>query len=127
MQLVDNVYRSLSHGNMEGLTLNVSESFDLWAVQDGAHLPWGGHFKGKEGIKLFFEKLGESLTQAIAPDEAIVDRDKVVVTGRSQSVVKATGQTVEQEWVMIWAIRDGEIVSGRYFDDSAKWAPALAS
>jgi uncharacterized protein len=125
MQLVDNVFRSLSKGDYEALTRNVAEHFDLWAVQDGAELPWSGHFQGKEGIKAFFQALNESLDQAFSPDEAFVENDKVVVTGRSQATVRASGKRVEQEWVMVWTLRNGEILACKYFDDSAKWVPAL--
>jgi ketosteroid isomerase-like protein len=124
-QIIDDIFRALSRHDYDGLTKNVSEHCDLWAVQDAAGLPWGGHFQGKEGVRRFFELREQCLEQTILPEDPLVEGDRVVVTGGSVSKVRASGKQVEQVWVMVWTLKDGEIVGCRYFDDSAKWGSAL--
>lgn len=124
-QIVDDFFWALSRHDYDSLTKHVSEHCDLWAVQDAAGLPWGGHFKGKDGVRRFFELRDQCMEQAIAPEDPVVEGDRVVVTGGSVNKVRASGKNVDQVWVMVWTLKHGEIVGCRYFDDSAKWGPAL--
>ena len=125
LQIVEDLFRALSKHDFAELTKHVSKNCDHWAVQDGASLPWSGHFEGPGGMRGFFEFWDQTLEQALMPEDILVEGDKVVVTGRSKNRVKANGAEVDQAWVMLFTIRAGEIVACQYFDDSAKWMPAL--
>jgi len=124
-QIVDDFFVALSRHDFNKLTKNVSDDCDLWAVQDAADVPWKGHFKGKDGVREFFELREQCLEQTIDPENPVVEGDRVVVTGGSHSKVRTSGAEVDQVWVMVLTMRHGLITGCRYFDDSAKWGSAL--
>ena len=43
--------------------------------------------------------------------------DRVVVEGSNSGIVVATGERYDHDWVMVFTIRDGNIVRFRHFYD----------
>ena len=54
----------------------------------------------------------------------IAQGDKVVVLGHERQRVKATGLTVENDFAMVFTIRDGKIARFRNYEDTAAVAAA---
>ncbi len=59
------------------------------------------------------------------PREFVAQGDTEIVLGYERSLVKSTGRTFEQEWVHIYALRDGKIDKVRIIDDTAAQVAAF--
>ena len=72
-----------------------------------------------------FEVLGEaSVFEQFEIHDYIAQGDRVVVLGHERQRVKATGLTVENDFAMVFTIRDGKIARFRNYEDTAGVAAA---
>ena len=53
------------------------------------------------------------------PQAFIAEDDKVIVTGQSIWLVKATSQRYENPWVHIFTLRDGKVARFQQYNDTA--------
>jgi len=118
-QLVQQCYEKFGSGDINGLIATLSDDVK-WTVPEIENAPFAGTRNGKESIAEFFGQLDEAedITR-FEPLEFIAQNDKVVVLGESASTVKATGRSYETDWVHIFHLRDGEIISFHEFFDNA--------
>jgi hypothetical protein len=83
-------------------------------------LPWAGLRKGREQVAQFFAEYTQTAeTQQFEPREFIAQGERVVVLGYRRDHVKATGRIFESEWVQVFSLRAGKIVSFRGYIDTA--------
>lgn len=86
-----------------------------------ATVPFAGIFTGKEKCKIFFGHVANDVEiEEFRQDEFIAERDKVVVTGRLQMVLKATGRRYSSDYAHVITVRDGKVARFRDFQDTAQ-------
>jgi hypothetical protein len=91
-----------------------------------APIPFGGRFVGADGFLQYLGGIVSAIEiEDFAIDEMLCDGDRVVVVGREKSLVKATGQRYEMEWVHVLHAVDGRIVSMREYNDTAAMRDAF--
>jgi ketosteroid isomerase-like protein len=61
---------------------------------------------------------------AVLPQRYIDGGDVVVVEGRYQGAMKATGTALNAQFAHIWRLRDGKVVSFQQYTDTKQWAAA---
>jgi uncharacterized protein len=94
-----------------------------WVSHFDAIVPWAGDFSGKDQIRLFFERIFQSVdVEAFEPKEWVAEGDTVVSLGEFGCCVRGTGKKARTRWVFIWKFRDGKICSYEQFH-----GPALAA
>ena len=65
--------------------------------------------------------------QRFEPKEFIVQGDRAVVLGSETARVRASGTVLELDWVHVFALRGGKVVSFEEFFDTAAVVAALSS
>jgi len=89
-------------------------------------IPYAGTYCGRVEARRFFETVLASVEiLEFEPQEFLADRDKVVVTGQLRLVAKATGRTVESDFVHVITMRNGKWVRFRDFMNTAVAAAAF--
>lgn len=89
-------------------------------------VPWGGTFKGPEGVGQFFTKFGADAEPIEMTPKSMSEADGLVyVRGIERSKVKATGKEYSVEWVHVISTADGKITTFDEYLDSAAIAAAL--
>ena len=118
-EIVKKAYECFGRGDIEGLMELYSDDIS-WETPKVDNAVYMGARRGKEAVSEFFELLAKSETfTEFQPTEFIAEGDKVVVLGRSEANVIATGKTFSTEWVHISTIADGKITSFKEFLDTA--------
>jgi hypothetical protein len=51
--------------------------------------------------------------------------DTVLVEGRFQGKMKATGKPVDAQFAHVWQLRDGKVVRFQQYTDTKQWADAI--
>ena len=105
----------------------VSNDVD-WRHAGGPEIPYGGAYKGRQGVGEFLSKIGASLdVLSWEPKHVLPAGDEVVATGTWSAKAKPTGRTFAADWAMVFGMRNGEIASFRVVEDTAKVAAAFRS
>jgi ketosteroid isomerase-like protein len=89
-------------------------------------IPWGGTFKGPDGVGDFFAKFGTHAEPIEMTPKSMAEADGLVyVRGIERSKVKATGKEYSVEWVHVIGTADGKITTFDEYLDSAAIAAAM--
>jgi ketosteroid isomerase-like protein len=108
IETVKALYAAFGRRDMGEIVKRVSPSLEI--VQS-SELPWGGTYRGVEGLQQFFGKLMAHLDNRGLPIERYLDAgDHVVAIGRTQGTVKANGKQFDVPLAHVWQIRDGRAV-----------------
>lgn len=90
--------------------------------QQGTHY---GTYKGKDGAKAFISGLGQMFdTQAFAVNNVIGDGDVVFADGTFVHKIKSTGKLFASAWALKCTIKDGQIYTYHFYEDSAAFTDA---
>jgi uncharacterized protein len=127
-QLVQRAYAAFGQGDIPAVLALMADDVE-WSEPGSADvLPWGGPRRGRQQAAAFFQELDRALTfEAFEPREFIAQGETVVVVGYERTVVKSSGHRVENDWVMVFTIRDGKIARFREYYDTAPYLAALRS
>jgi ketosteroid isomerase-like protein len=128
VQVVRNLFAAFREGDLQSVIDAHAEDVDSQApvTRTPTSLPWAGARRGREAITDYFHQIVETVQPE--PFEDVVftaSGDRVVVEGHNKGTVIATGKVYEHGWVMIYTIRDGQIVRFRDYYDPADIEPAL--
>lgn len=117
--IVKKAYECFGSGDIQGLMELYSDDIS-WETPKVDNAAYSGARRGKEAVGEFFGMLTESETfTKFEPTEFIAEGDKVVVLGRSEADIIATGKTFSTEWVHISTVKDGKITAFKEFFDTA--------
>ena len=123
LKVVQAMFAAFDEGNIQAGLNIYSENVDFQSPVTRTNPPeitWAKprHSRGEvaEYFKELFEKVQPERLETIwftAQD------DRVVVEGKNRGTVKSTGRSYEHDWVMVFNVRDGEIVRFRHYYDTA--------
>ena len=115
--VVQRGYEAFGRGDIESLLALLDETI-TWSTPGPADLPMAGNRRGRAGVAEFFQALMATVDiLRFEPKEFVAQGDVVVVVGDDTSRVKATGASVEFEWVHVFTLRDGKIVAFKEYGD----------
>jgi len=93
-----------------------------WQAPDS--LPFGGLYRGHDGVGGFFGQLPTYWQElSVEPEEFIDGGDTIVVVARVRGT--AAGGSLDQKHVHIWRMRDGRATSFTEYSDTARALQAL--
>jgi hypothetical protein len=88
-------------------------------------VPMAGRRRGLNSVREFFRVMGEQVTfEEFEPREYVAQGDRVVALGHYRVTVRRSERRFESDWVMIFTVRDGKILSFEEFTDSAGFLEA---
>jgi uncharacterized protein len=113
-------YEFFLRGDIPGLVRELVDDNCVWiGAGPPDKLPWGGQFKGKQGVADFFKRVAEHLHFAeFVPRQYVEQGDTVVVIGTSTAQVKTTGKHVDNEWVHVTKYKQGKLVFWQEYTDT---------
>jgi len=92
----------------------------VWTVNgDGKVYPLMGTWKGPKAVEDFFRGVGEyEEFSDFSPREFHSTEDRVFVLGHYAGKIKTTGGAFKSDWIHVFTVRGGKVVSFREFNDS---------
>ena len=124
VKVVRRIYEALASRDVPGALALFAPDISLTQSEE---VPWGGVHRGHEGAMQFFVTLVQTITSTVVAHEYIDAGDEVVVVGRTQGTVNATGARFDVPVAHVWTIRDGKAIAVRYCIDNPTMRAALAS
>jgi hypothetical protein len=119
LELVRRAYEAFGRGDLNELLSLFDENIE-WITPGPADLPTAGRRTGRQAVGEFFKSLDETFeTLRFEPKEFIAQGDRVIVIGEDTSRMRATGTTLEFDWVHTFRVQNGRIVAFREYGDTA--------
>ena len=107
VEKVKQIYAAFGRRDLAAVFALVSTEVEI--VQS-TQLPWGGNYRGHDGLRKFLEKLTQHVNSAVIVDRFIDAGNNIVAIGRTQGTVIASGQSFDVPVAHVWELRDGLIV-----------------
>ncbi len=125
IKVVQQAYSNFKNGDIAALLNLLSEDIQ-WQIPDIENVPFAGKRQGRKEVAGFFSSLAE-VQEAInfEPQEFIAQGDKVVILGRYQWRLKATGKEYGGDWAHVFTVRDGIVTNFQEYTDTAVAATAF--
>lgn len=121
---VRQAYDYFKSGNINGVLGLMASDVD-WRLPKIENMPHAGTRKGIEQVKEFFSTLSDVQdAKQFEPKEYIAQGDRVAALGHYVWKVKATNREYESDFVHVFTVRDGKIIS---FDEYFDTTPATAA
>jgi hypothetical protein len=124
VRIVEEVYDAFRRRDMPKIFSLLSPEIEIAQSEE---LPWGGLYRGHEGARQFFGKLGTHLSSTLAVERLISAADQVVAIGWTEGTVDATGAYYRVPIAHIWRVRDGLVVNTQFIIDHPLMLAALGT
>jgi ketosteroid isomerase-like protein len=116
-------YEAINSGDPSPVLSAVHDEMEF---HEPASLPYGGTYRGSEGMGQLFIALADSWDGLHLEIEELIDAgDCVAIRGRLQGRSKSTGSEVDEPYLEVLRFREGKVVAGWIQMDTAKILQAL--
>lgn len=89
-------------------------------------LVWAKPRKGPQEVMQFIQDMWNTVQPYVMDTHGVTAQgDRVIIEGRNQCQVRATGKFYDHEWVLVFEVKDGKITSHRQFYDASAILPAF--
>lgn len=124
-QIVQNLYGAFKRRDIQTVLESLVPDVTWGMVGREQDVPMAGIRHGKAGAADFFRIMAETVEiAAFEPQAFLAAEDKVFIWGHWSWVMRSTGCPGENEWLHVFTLRDGKIVSWRGYNDTAQLAAA---
>ena len=114
-------YSDVARGDVEAVAELLDQSVSWKVMGEPSSFAPFGEYTGQDGARDYLAKLGETLNiTSIKPYQFVVEGDTVVVLGKTDGVMRATGKAVEVDWAHVFTFRDGKVIDYKEFVDTAR-------
>jgi ketosteroid isomerase-like protein len=114
--IVGAFYDAVAKGDVDAV-LALLQPDVRWEAPDP--LPYGGTLDGHPGFREYRRRMHETVADyRITRERTFRCAGQVVVTGRMEATVKATGIDLESPFAHIWTLRGGKIAAREYHVDT---------
>jgi uncharacterized protein len=122
MQTVQELYDAFARRDLPKVFGLLSPDIEIIQSEE---LPWGGLYRGHDGARQFFAKLGSHINSTLDLERLIDAEDSVVAVGSTHGTVNATGASYRVPIAHVWRVRDGLVIQTQFFIDNPNMLEAL--
>jgi len=123
VQVVQQMFAAFGQGDISAVLDMLAEDVDYQSPvtrTEPVEISWAKPRHSREEVALHFKELAEKVQpEPLEPLEFTAQGDRVIVEGRNRGTVRSTGRTYEHDWVMVFTVRESEIVRFRHYYDTA--------
>lgn len=123
-EIVAEVYAAFHRKDLEAIVERVAPDAEIYQTE---RLPWGGRYRGVEGILAFLGRLAERVESEVSMDALFEAGDRVVQVGRTRGRVRSSGEPFDVREVHVWRLREGRIVGFEAHIDTPAMETALGA
>lgn len=128
VQIVQEIYAAFQQGDIETVLKPLADDVEWWVAGSKESIPYAGTCTGREQVAQFFVTLDETVEyERFEPYEYIAQGDQVVALGRDRRRSRATNNLIENEWAMVFTLRQGKVAALRVYEDTERVALALCA
>lgn len=123
VQRIQEHFTAFGKGDFSAVLDTIAEDVDWQSPATRSikeEMPWAKPRHSREEVSSFFKELLDNVQpKKFEIFQFTAQDDRVIVEGMNSGKVKSTGCAYEHDWVMVFTLRDGEIVRHRHYYDTA--------
>ena len=124
--VVRDFFSAFGKGDIPSVLNTFSPDID-WLVPGPSIIPYAGARHGRDEVQGFFTAFSGAVdVQKFEPRDFVEQGEKVVVLGSEDLRVKGTGESVHNEWALVFDVSAGKISRFRSYEDTAALASAFS-
>ena len=124
-EIVRGLYDAFMRGDLDTVLDGVSPETTWSLVGRQEDVPFAGLRKGKTGVAEYFRVMADTVDiNAFQPREFLAAEDKVFAWGDWQWTMRRNGVGGKDEWLNVFTLKDGKVISWRSHTDTAHLAAA---
>ncbi|MBL7814285.1 MAG: nuclear transport factor 2 family protein [Saprospiraceae bacterium] len=129
LSTVEHIYACFGQGDVPGILSKLSSDVSFFNAADPSVAPFGGTFKGKEGVAQFFTALGTTTQTTLFQTSNFVENGREVSNDVVHSgQVLANGQPFEVTAHFVWTFNEqGEVIDWTSSGDFSSLNAAMAT
>ncbi len=123
--MVQGLYATFGRADVAAILAVLDPNVD-WTVNGrSSDYPVFGNWKTPAGVQDFFKLVAEyeNFTE-FSPRDIYAADDKVFVLGHYAGKINKTGKSYASDWIHIFTVRNGKVLSFREFNDSHQFVAA---
>ena len=126
INIVKQLFSAIDNQDLNAALALLSKEIELIHPMPKTIWPWAGEQHGHEGIMGFYAGALEVIDIVqFEPREFITQNDKVVVLMFERFHIKASCKDVDNDFVMVFTLRDAKIIKWHIYEDTAPIIKAL--
>lgn len=129
LETVQQIYACFAQGDVPGILAKLSNDVSFFNAADPSVAPFGGTFKGKDGVVQFFTALGTTTqTTHFVPSNFKEEGNKVINDVLHDGFVLATNKPFSVSASFVWTFNDkGEVTDWTSSGDFSSINAALSA
>src|SRR5262245_15408636 len=125
-KLIERFYEKLKEGEVDSILKSFATNIE-WELPDMDNVPFGGVWRGHDGVRKFFSKVFELQdVLKFEPQKYFVHDHEVVVLGQFSMRLKSTRRVFSSPWAHVWTMRNGKVTRFYEYVDTAVVSQAHA-
>lgn len=118
LKVVQDIYSAFRRGDLSGILSRLAENVQWETAFKREMIPSSGRWESRRGVEEFFGAMfAAEKVEQLEVREFIAGGDQVVVLGFNRMQTPLSGMIYENDWVMVWTLKDGKITRFREFSD----------
>ena len=122
VEKVEELYAAIGWRDVGALLMLMAHDVEI--VQS-AELPWGGVYRGHDGVRQFLGKLAEHIESHVEIESLIDAGEHVVAVGRTVGKTRATNLEFSVPVDHVWTLHDGQVTRFESYIDNATMLAVL--
>jgi ketosteroid isomerase-like protein len=122
LEKIEELYRAQQKRDISSILMLMSPEVEI--IQS-PELPWGGNYRGHDGVKKFLATLAEHIDSQVQVERMIDAGDKIAVVGRTVGKARKTNLEFDLPVVHIWTFNEGQVIRFEPYIDNATLLAAL--
>ena len=124
IELIKTLFKAFGQGDIPTVLKMLCEEVEWQSpvsrITDRETISWASLRKGSEEVAQFFKELGEKMKpEPFQIHGYTAQNDTVVVEGSNKGIVRSTSSVYEHDWVMVFTVSHGKIMSCHHYYDTA--------
>lgn len=122
MQTIQELYEAFARRDLPKVFSLLSSDIEIVQSEE---LPWGGLYRGHDGAREFFARLGSHINSTLDIERLIDAEEHVVAIGWTHGTVNATGASYRVPIAHVWHVRDSMVIQAQFLIDNPTMLEAL--
>jgi ketosteroid isomerase-like protein len=124
VRIIVDIYEAFARRDTEALLSLIDPEFEAYQTP---LLPWGGEYKGQQGLMSFATLLAGHVDAQVEPQEFVEAGDRVAVIARTRGRVRANGSEFDVRAVHVWTLKGEKVLRFEAYIDTPGMLRALGA